>query len=76
MAKLKDEQRIDIHQNFTLFELFSILSTCFGAIMHEIQSKTPYGKEDIEAYEYYRKIVLNNLDVFQALCRKCQNIQG
>lgn len=75
MAKLKNDESVNIHQNYTLFQLFVILSNTFSAIMHEVQSKTPYGKEYIECYTYYRDIVSNNLKVFQYHVRNCQDRQ-
>ena len=75
MSKLKKDEGINIHQNFTLFQLFVIISNTLSAIMNEIQKKTPYGEEYTNCYQYYKTIVLNNLKVFEYYARKCQDRQ-
>ena len=71
----KEEKTINIHQSYTLFQLFVIMRNTLHTIMNEIQKYTPYGNEYKECYDYLKTIVLKNLETFEYMCRKCQNKQ-
>lgn len=74
MTKRKNEG-VNIHQSYTLFSLFSVLNSTLYTIMHEVQSKTPYGDEYSECYKYFTKEVIKTTKKFSRLVRKCQDKQ-
>lgn len=72
----QDDNRINIHQNYTLWNLCVIASNSLNTMMSEIMKTTPYGEEYEECYKYFSSKVLSVFHEFERLCRKCQNIQG
>lgn len=71
----KKDNTINIHQSYTLFQLFVITRNTLSTIMNEIQKYTPYDYEYKKAYQYYSSQVSKTLNQFEKLCRKCQDKQ-
>ena len=71
----QDDNKINIHQNYTLWNLRVIAHNSLSTMMSEVMKTTPYGKEYEECYKYFSTKVLNVFNEFERLCRKCQDIQ-
>lgn len=52
----KELKKIDIHQDYVLFQLFSLLRQQLGVVCSYMQKTTPYGEEYKKAFEKHKEI--------------------
>ena len=66
---------IDIHKDYVLYNMMTLLKSQLHTICSYMQERTPYGEEYIAAFEQYKK-VNTEIDKLESLLSECVDKRG